>query len=353
MAGIAVIEQLTRRQEEILSIVVREYIAMAVPVGSKTLVHRYRLDVSPATVRAELGFLEREGYLMQTHTSAGRMPTDKGYRYFVHRLMRETELPPSEQRMISHQFHQVQLDLEQWMKLAAAVLAQAASSASLVTAPRARQARFRHVESISLSEVTALLILICQDGSIRQLVLPLAAQTSEEELTQAANRLNTLVDAANAAEIRSGPLATASLSGLERRLLESIAGLLEQMDQRTKGDMHRDGLLQVLRQPEFAEVDKFRQVVEVLERRSLLESIIAEVLWANGVQVIIGGEGRWGDIEDYSLVLAPYGVRGEANGVVGVLGPTRMPYERAISAVRYVARLLSNLVEHMYGYQHQ
>lgn len=343
-------DQLTRRQEEILSMVVREYIAMVVPVGSKTIVQRYGLDLSPATVRSELAFLEREGYLMQIHTSAGRLPTDKGYRYFVHRLMQDTELPVSEQRMISHQFHQVQLDLEQWMKLAAAVLAQAANSASLVTAPRAPEGRFRHVELISLSDVTALLILICQDGSIREQVMPLPAATSEDDLNQAANRLNALLSGATLPEMRSGPIAQASLSALERRTLQCIASLMEQMERRLEGEIHRDGLLQVLRQPEFAEVDKLRQVMEVLERRTLLESIIAEALFANGVQVIIGGEGRWGAMQDYTLILSPYGLGGEADGVVGVLGPTRMRYDRAISAVRFVARLLSDLVERMYGY---
>lgn len=343
-------EELTRRQEEILSIVVREYIALAVPIGSHTIVRRHGLQLSPATVRNELAFLERDGYLMQTHASGGRIPTDKGYRYFVHRLMRETELPPSEQRMISHQFHQVQLDLKQWMKLAAAVLAQTASNASLVTAPRAPQARFRHVEMIALSEVTALLILICQDGSIRQQIVPLPAPTAEDELTQAANHLNALLGAANVSEIRARPATASNLSPLERRVIDCIVDALEQSDRRSEPEMHRDGLLQVLQQPEFAEVEKFRQVVEVLERRNLLESIITEVLWANGVQVIIGGEGRWDDFEDYSLVLSRYGLRGEANGVVGVLGPIRMPYGRAISAVRFVSRLLSSLVETMYGH---
>ncbi len=343
-------EELSRRQEDILSIVVREYVATAVPVGSNTIVRRHGLDLSSATVRNELAYLEREGYLSQMHASAGRIPTDKGYRYFVHRLMQESELPPSEQRMISHQFHQAQLDLGQWMKLAAAVLAHTARNASLVTAPQAPQARFKHVEMISLSEVTALLILICQDGTIRQQVVLLPAATADGELAQAANHLNAIVGPANAGEIRSGPVATANLGTLERYVVERIVETLEQIDRRTEREIHRDGLLQVLRQPEFAEVDKFRQVVEVLERRSLLESVIADVLWANGVQVIIGGEGRWDGFGDYSLVLSPYGVRGEANGVVGVLGPTRMPYDRAISAVRYVARLLSNLVEQMYGY---
>ena len=342
--------ELTQRQEQILSIVAREYIATAVPVGSKTIVRRHGLNLSPATVRNELAYLEREGYLTQTHASAGRIPTDKGYRYFVHRLMQETELSPSEQRMISHQFHQVQLDLEQWMKLAAAVLAQTARSASLVAAPRAPQARFRHVELIWLSNVTALLILICQDGVIRQQVMPLPVPTTEDELTQAANRLNDLLGSANTAEIQSSPINNATLPPLERHVLDRIVELLEQLDRRVERDIHRDGLLQVLRQPEFAEVEKFRQVVEVLERRSLLESIIAEALFANGVQVIIAGEGRWDDFENYSLVLSPYGIRGEANGVVGVLGPVRMPYARAISAVRYVSRLLSNMVERMYGY---
>ncbi|MCL6429807.1 MAG: heat-inducible transcriptional repressor HrcA [Anaerolineae bacterium] len=343
-------EQLTSRQEEILGIVVREYIASAVPVGSQTIVRRYGLGLSPATVRNELAFLEREGYLLQTHASAGRIPSDKGYRYFVHRLMQETELSPSEQRMISHQFHQVQLELQQWMKLAAAVLAQTARSASLVTAPKAPQARLKHLEMISLSDVTALLVMVFQDGSIRQQVVLLPTPTGQDELTKVSNHLNELLGSANAAEVRTGPAATASLTAIERHVVDRVAETLEQMDRRSEREIHRDGLIHVLRQPEFAQVDKFRQVVEVLERRSLLESIIAEVLWANGVQVIIGGEGRWDDIEDYSLVLSPYGVRGEANGVVGVLGPTRMPYDRAIPAVRFVARLMSSLVEHMYGY---
>ncbi len=343
-------EQLTARQEEILSIVAREYIRTAVPVGSNTIARRHGLGVSPATIRNELAFLEREGYLTQTHTSGGRIPTDKGYRYFVHRLMQETELSSSEQRMISHQFHQVQLDLQQWMKLAAAVLAQTASSASLVTAPRAPQARFKHVEIIPLSEVTALLVLIFQDGTIRQQMMLLPTPTAPEELSRAGNHLNALLGAANISELRSGPVAMATLTALERSVVERIVEALEQMDQRSAREIHRDGLLNVLRQPEFAEVDKLRQVVEVLEQRSLLEAIIAEALWANGVQVIIGGEGRWEDFGDYSLVLSPYGVRGEANGVVGVLGPIRMPYDRAISSVRFVARLMSNLVEHMYGY---
>lgn len=343
-------EQLTARQEEILGIVAREYIASAVPVGSNTIVQRHKLGVSPATVRNELAYLEHEGYLAQTHTSGGRIPTDKGYRYFVHRLMRETELPSSEQRMISHQFHQVQLDLEQWIKLAAAVLAQTSRSAALVTAPRAAQARFRHAEMISLSDVTALLILVFQDSSIRQQMMLLPAPTSQEELTQASNHLNALLGTGNAAEIRNGAAATAALSALERNVVDCVLESLEQLDRRTERDVYRDGLVNVLRQPEFAEADKLRQVVEVMEQRHLLEALLAEVLWANGVQVIIGGEGRWDNLGAYSLVLSPYGVRGEANGVVGVLGPTRMPYDRAISAVRYVARLMSNLVENMYGY---
>ena len=342
--------ELTRRQEEILSIVAREYIATAVPVGSNTIVRRSGLDISAATVRNELAVLEREGYLTQTHTSGGRIPTDRGYRYFVHRLMQENELPASEQRRISHQFHQVQLDLEQWMKLAAAVLAQTAHSASLVTAPRAPKARFRHLEIIALSEISALLILICQDGTTRQQVMLLPAPTAEEEMLQAGNRLNNLVAGQNAGEIRHGALANATLSALERHVLERATEVMDHLDRRSPREVHRDGLLQVLSQPEFEEVDKFRQIVEVLERRNLLESIIAEVLWANGVQVIIGGEGKWNDMGNYSIVMSPYGVRGEAKGVVGVLGPTRMPYDRAISSVRFVAHLMSSLVQQLYGY---
>ena len=152
--------------------------------------NRAALGVSSATVRNEFAALTDMGYLTQPHTSAGRVPTAKGYRYFVEQLMEQSELPASEQLLIRHQFHQISLDLDQWMRLAATVLARISQSASLITAPQARQVRFRHVELISISEFTGLMILVLQDSSVHQQMMVFGSSVSQEELSRISNKLN-------------------------------------------------------------------------------------------------------------------------------------------------------------------
>ena len=345
-------EELTQRRKEILRILVREYITTTVPVGSTTIAERYPGKVSSATVRNDLAYLDEHGYLIQPHTSAGRIPSHKGYRYFVEQLMEEVQLTSAEQRTIRHQFHQVQLRQEQWIKLAAAVLAQVSRSASLVTAPRSRVAHFRHVELISVGDTKGLMVLVLQDGTVRQEVMDLSRPISQDDLSQSARRLNAILEDLSLGQMQPEELAQnkpATLSELERDVLDRILGIMSELETRSGSEIHQDGLLNVLSQPEFAESDRTRWVLETLQRQSLIESILEEILGASGVQVIIGGEGRWREMEDISLVLSRYGINEEASGVLGVLGPTRMLYGRSISAVRYVSKLLTGLVEELYG----
>jgi len=344
--------ELTKRQREVLKILIREYIATGAPVGSHVIAERYPTKISSATIRNELAYLEERGYLIQPYTSAGRIPSNKGYCYFVEQLMEEVELSPAEQRMIRHQFHQVRLQQEQWLKLAAAVLAHSARTASLVTAPRAPRACFRHLELVSVSDFMGMMILVLQDGTIHQEMMALNRVIPQGELSQVANRLNDILENLTTEQVRAklekrrtAPDATA----LENEVLERVVHIMEEIDRQSHTEIYRDGLINILREPDFAEAQKLQQVVAVLEQRNLLESIIAEILSASGVQVIIGGEGRWPEIEDISLVLSRYGINGEASGVLGVLGPMRMHYGRAVSMVRYVARIMTNLLESLYG----
>ena len=254
--------------------------------------------------------------------------------------------------MIGHQFHQVQLRQEQWTKLAAAVLAHVSQSASLITEPRARLAQFRHVELISVSDTKGLMILVLQDGTVRQEIMALAKPISQDELSRTAQHLNDILHDLSLGQMRPEELTRdepAHLTELERNVIARIFAIMKNVDRDRSTEVHQDGLINVLSQPEFAQSEKICRIVETLGRRSLFESIIEEILSASGVQVIIGGEGRWSDMEDISLVLSRYGINHEASGVLGVLGPTRMRYARSISAVRYVARLLTGLVEELYG----
>lgn len=342
--------KLTPRQREILKVLVQEYIASATPVGSAAIQQRGQLNVSSATIRSELSLLEELGYVTQPHTSAGRVPTVKGYRYFVEQLMEQVELPIPEQRTIRHQFYQIRLDMDQWMRLTAAVLAKTARSASLVTPPHAAQSRFRHLELISVKDSVCLMILVLQDGSIHQELLMMSNPISQEVLSRTSNKLNALLSNRTVGEIQaSTDPELATLSDWEAQVLQRIVDLLQQADRRSISEIYQDGLAHVLSQPEFAEAEKLRQLIEMFERRTLLESILARILNANGVQIIIGGEGPYEEIEDLSLVLSPYGIKGEASGVLGVMGPRRMTYARAVSAVRYIAQLMDRLVADVYG----
>jgi heat-inducible transcriptional repressor len=340
---------LTLRQQTILGLVVREFVALTHPISSKMLLEQYDLGVSSATVRNEMARLEELGYLTHPHTSAGRIPTDRGYRLFVEQLLDEVSLPAMEQRMIVHQFHQARLDLGQWMRLAATTLTRTARNASLVTAPQAKESRFKHLELISTQGRLVLLILVMQDGNVQQQMLNLAEPLTQVELSQSADVINQLCAGLNTGEIRAR---MTSLPTFEAEVVELVVEVMVRCDSRIMGEVFRDGLTEMLSQPEFMDAGRSQGVIRLLEERSFLDDFLAETLspTVGGVQVIIGGEGHWEELSNCSMVLARYGVPGFATGALGVLGPTRMPYGRAISAVRLVAELLSDLVYEMYSF---
>jgi heat-inducible transcriptional repressor len=337
--------QMTERRQMLLALVVKEYIRKAQPVGSESLA-RMDLGVSSATIRNELAALEEEGYLTHPHTSAGRIPTEKGYRYFVETLMDNLDLTPQEQQMIRHQFHQVTLDVEQWMRLSAAVLAHTSQMAALVTAPSAYQTRFKHVELIAVSDSVAMMVLVLHAGTVKQQMLYSTEPLDQDELRTISNRLNEKFAGRSAGEIRER---SRGLAGMELAAAERIYQVIEQMDRRTSREIYRDGLLDILRQPEFVAVDRMQQLLEVLEQRTMLEDLLNGMAPAHGVQVVIGSEGGREELNEYSLVMARYGIEGEASGVLGVIGPMRMQYPRAVSAVKFVSQMLDDLMMRFYS----
>ncbi|RME79072.1 MAG: heat-inducible transcription repressor HrcA [Chloroflexi bacterium] len=339
-------KDLTQRQQIILRLVVQEYVRTAAPVSSKTISETYHLGVSSATVRNEMALLEQLGYLTQPHTSAGRIPTEQGYRYFVERLMEQTDLSPEEQRMISHQFHQARLELDQWLKLSAAVLANATRNASLVTAPKSEQCRLKHLELISIQEDVALLILVLQGGAVKQQILTLDQAMSQDELHRTARRLTDLWAQATASRIAAS---LPNQTGLTAQVGEVVSSAMQRIDARRSSDIYHDGLLNILNQPEFKQQEGIQQVIRALEERRLVDQLVERVLKEGGVHIIIGGEGQWRELSDVSIVLGRYGVGDSLTGAMGVVGPVRMTYGRAVSIVRYMSRLMSDLLYDLYG----
>jgi len=338
---------LTDRQKLILTLVITDYIETAQPVGSGYIVDHWGLDVSSATVRNELVALTELGYLRQPHTSAGREPTEEGYRYFVRQLMGHTDLPAPTKQTITHQFYQAGADVDHWMRLAASVLAHQSQAASLVTAPHPERSIFKHLELIGTHGRQVLMVLVLSGGEVGQQMLSLAEPVSQEQLSAVAQTINR-----TCLGLDSDSIATLMppASTLEQDILKLVTTEMRRSGDVIAGELYRDGLTHVLAEPEFGEMDVARRALRVLEERPLLENLLARTVLSTdlgGVQVLIGGEGTWEELRECSMVLARYGAPGLATGTLGVLGPMRMPYGRTISTVRFMAGLLSNLVEDM------
>jgi len=341
-------DELTPRQRMILGLVVREHVNSAFPVSSRVLVEHYGLRVSTATVRNELARLEELGYLTHPHTSAGRIPTHKGYRYFVEQMLDEVELPLQERRTIAHQFYQARRDLEQWMPLAASILARTARGAALVTVPQAPQSCYKHLQLISTQGRMVLLVLVLRGGVVKQQMLALAEPFDQAALNEASDRLNQLCTGLGADEIQAR---ISTLPSFEADVARLVVDIVRHTDAQTAGVVYRDGLSEVLQQPEFAEGEWAQGLVRVMEEHSFLEAVLTDALSpeVGSVRVLIGGEGQWDELRACSLVLGRYGVADFATGALGIVGPTRMWYGRAISTVRFVAGLLSDLVYDVYA----
>ena len=338
---------LSDRQKLILALVIRLHIETAKAVGSEVLVEKYNPGFSSATVRNEMVTLTELGYLRQAHTSAGREPTEEGYRYFVRQLMGNTDLPLQTKRTITHQFYQAGADVDRWMRLAASVLAQQSQAASLVTAPRAERSIFKHVELINTHGRQVLMVLVLSGGEISQQMLFLAEPVAQERLSATAQALNQILQGMHAEEIAD---LSPRLDALEQDVIKLVLDEMRRSGEVLAGEVYRDGLTQVLAEPEFGEVEVARRALRIFEERPLLEDLLARTVMqssAGGVQVLIGGEGTWEELRECSMVLSRYGAPGLAMGTLGVLGPIRMPYGRTISTVRFVANLLSDLVEEM------
>lgn len=336
--------ELTDRQKFILTLLVHEYIHSANPVGSRLLMEKYHLDISSATIRNELSVLADLGYIDQPHTSAGRQPNEKGYRYFVSHLLQQIDLPVQVRHTISHQFFQMRHDVEQWGPLAASILANISRAASLVTTPMPEIPRLKHLELIVTQGKQVLMVLVLTGGSVHQRIISLDDPIPQNQLSIIAEKMVQLFRSQEARTITS---IKADLVGLESDIAGWIVEEMNQADGFSSGEVYLDGLTNVMSEPEFVSSKEARHALHLLEERSLLYDILTSTLLTNqvgGVQVVIGGEGNMQELKQCSVILSRYGVPGLAMGTLGVLGPMRMPYDRTISTVRFMSNLLSSMV---------
>ena len=337
-------EELTERQKILLSLIVHEHTLTARPVGSATLVKQYSLPISSATIRNEMTAMEEMGYIRQPHTSAGRVPTEKGYRFFVSNLLQQPTLPAATRNTITHQFYQARQQLDEWLRLAASVLANQAQAASIVTAPHSKKVAFKHLELISTRASQVLMVLVLVGGEIRQQIFSLDEIVSQQKLSSLAAELNAHCQNCTLAQLEKLDL---DLDDIGNTVLGVIKEQMRLSERLVIGEIYMDGLTNVLAEPEFADTEQARSALSIFEERNKLDDLLSRSFLGDeigGVQVLIGGEGTWEELRQCSLILSHYGIQDQLTGTLGILGPMRMPYGQIISTVRFMANLLSELV---------
>lgn len=340
--------ELSSRQEEILACIVQVYSEQPEPISSKYLVDNFTLNISSATVRNEMARLEEMGYIIAPHTSAGRVPTAAGFRYFVRRLLQTSNLSINEQSHITERVGTLQSGMESWMQRTAALLARTVQSASIVTPPVSQTNTFKHVELISIQGRLALMVLVLNSGTVHQRMLTLAEPVPQDKLGEAAKRINEMCADLGVRQVR---LKSLSLPILEHEVAELAAELMEHADNNIVKFIYRDGLSKLI--DNFSDEAGAQQAIRVLEEHTVLNGLVGELLSSlpsddHSVQVIIAGGGRYDDLNRLSMVLSRYGDPNKMSGAIGVLGPTHINYGRAISTVRYVSNLMTDMLATLY-----
>jgi heat-inducible transcriptional repressor len=338
---------LDERKQQILKAVVSDYTVTGMPVGSQVLAAKYFIALSSATIRNELADLVGTGYLQQPHTSAGRIPTDRGYRYFVDFLMEPEAASATVRRTVKQEFESAPRSVDGILEKAAMILSQVTENVSLVTAPEVSESRIKHIDLVSLEPQSVLIILVLEGNLIKQQVVHLDRATSQDDLSRMAAMLNQKVKGQTAEElsVRLGQLGPDRSE--QRRIIERlIESITTHQTQRQTVVLH-DGVRNLLRHPEFVEVSRLEELMELLEQGAQLATILQQVAFDKDVEIIIGRENTSSGLRECSLVLTTYKMADQIRGTIGVIGPTRMHYGQVVARVRLVSHATSEVLSHL------
>jgi len=326
----------------VLRAVIDDYVESAAPVGSRTIARRYDLGVSSATIRNEMADLEEMGYLEQPHTSAGRIPSDQGYRFYVDRML-ELEAPDDQHRERMRDLFRLRARrIDSMIQLASQLIAEATDCVSMVTVPEFRKSFFQSLQVIPIRDSRGVLVLVTDDGLIEHRYMDLPDELTTSDLRGIA--------AALTRRLRGKTLDNMGRTALRElqqelsqygELLDYILELLGPRQGGTRDRLVVGGTSQLLKQPEFHDIERVQMLLRLLERQELVQEVLDHTA-AEGIVVKIGRENRSEALRDCSLVTATYFIGGRPLGRLGVLGPTRMEYSRIISVVDFISRYLSD-----------
>jgi heat-inducible transcriptional repressor len=335
------------RKRDVLRALIQLHIETGEPVGSESLSRTLGRALSPATLRNVMADLEALGYLDHPHTSAGRMPTDEGYRFFVDSLMGRPALPAGEQATIESELRSGDASAEQMMERASNLLSRLSRHVGFVLAPDIARATFRHIDFVPLAHPRVLVVMVSSTGLVTHKVIELAAPVPPEELQACANYLNQSFTGMSLGDIRRRLLELMSEEKAQYdSLLQKVVALGGRAFEADGGEasVYLDGTSNIIARPEFEDVEKMRALFKTFEEKSRLVRLLNACLSGDGIRVLIGHENP-PDLRDLSLVAARCAVDGDEEGFgLGVLGSTRMEYAHVVALVDHVARAVSDVL---------
>jgi heat-inducible transcriptional repressor len=341
--------QLEDRPREILRRIIRSYVTSGEPVGSRTLARSMDWKLSPATIRNIMSDLENDGYLSQPHTSAGRVPSEKGYRFYVDNLADSEKLSKSDERYISRMLSESESP-EDVMSRASVVLSTISKNVGIVVAPPIAATILKHIEFVDLTDGKILVIFVSTSGLLQRKLIRVSERYTQEELDKASRYLVDKFSGKTLTEIRGELL---RMMQAERALFDRMLSLLqvwkETLDQDPVGSdsVYVQGTVNIISQPEFADVERMRTLFQVFEEKGRLVKILNECISSSspeGVKIAIGSELGVADMRDFTLIVSSYASSDLTTGFLGIIGPIRMQYERGISIVGYLGRLVGEMI---------
>jgi heat-inducible transcriptional repressor len=338
---------MNERDRQILQSLIDEYILTAEPVGSRRISKKYHLDLSSATIRNVMADLEEMGYLHQPHTSAGRMPTEKGFRFYVDSILEVRELTRGEKEYIRRKYEISTMDVSEIMRENSIALSKLSQNISIIMAPRFTSTILKHLEFLKISEHRILVILVSQSGIVQNRIIESGEDVLQDDLNRYSNYLNELFVGLSLEEVKEKLIDEMTKEkAMYDELLSKALKLGEQaLSREEETEVYIEGKINIFNYPEFAEIERMKTLIKTFEEKSKIVKLLNKTLIAKGVQIFIGSENQLPELQDCALITSSFSQGKHVLGTLGVIGPTRMNYCKIIPVVDYTAKLISKILE--------
>lgn len=335
--------KLDNRKQQILMAIIQDYISTAEPVGSRTIARKYKLGVSPATIRNEMADLEEMGLIEQPHTSAGRVPSELGYRYYVDNLMQRGELSKEEEELIKKGYETKVRDIGQVIQRTGDMLSQLTNYAAVVMTSQRGDTCFKHIQLVRLNENQAMIVVVTEAGTVHHWMIQIPESITAADLETISFILSRKLQGRTMEDIRMTLIKEIyfELAKQKHILNKAMELIQESLSLEAEDKIYLGGVFNILNQPEFHSIEKVKTLLSLLEQEPLLARLMSDVLEIGGVTVRIGKEIKNEQMSECSMVVGSYELAGRPVGTIGVLGPKRMDYARVVTIVEHMTRNLS------------